>query len=146
MSRPFPLAGLLRVRALAEDTAAAELAAARREEDAARRRAARTAEMLGSSRPPGEAELSAWKAAVAARVALSSLLTEDVADLRDAEEDTGRRQDQWTRARTRTRAVERLRDKHDEEQRAEDERAEQAAIDEVAARRPPTTAPGEEGA
>ena len=144
MSRPFPLAGLLRVRALAEDTAAAELAAARREEDAARERAARTAEMLGSTRPPGEAELAAWQAAVAARVALSSLLVEDVAGVRRAEEETGRRQEDWTRARTRTRAVERLRDKHADEQRTEEERAEQLTLDEVAARRTETAAPGED--
>ena len=144
MSRPFPLAGLLRVRALAEDTAAAELAAARRAEDAARERAARTAEMLGGSRPPGEAELSAWQAAVAARVALSSLLVEDVAVVRRAEDETERRQDEWARARSRTRAVERLRDKHDDEQRTEEERAEQLTLDEVAARRTETAAPGED--
>jgi len=144
MSRPFPLAGLLRVRALAEDTAAAELATARRDERTARDRAARTAELLGTSRPPGEADLAAWQAAVAARVALSSLLTEDVERVRGAQQTVDRRQEDWTTARIRTRAVERLRDKHDVAEREQEEHAEQVVLDEVAARSTDPTAPGED--
>ena len=144
MTRPFPLAGLLRVRALAEDTAAAELASARREERAARDRASLTAEALGSARPPGEADLAAWQAAVAARVALSSLLTEDVERVRGAEQTVGRRQEDWTAARIRTRAVERLRDRHDAAAREQEEHAEQAVLDEVASRTADPTAPGED--
>jgi len=144
MSRPFPLAGLLRVRALAEDTAAAELASARRDERAARDRVARTAELLGTARPPGEADLAAWQAAVAARVALSALLTEDVERVREAEVVVDRRQEGWTAARIRTRAVERLRDKHDATEREQDEHAEQAVLDEVASRTTDVAAPGED--
>lgn len=144
MSRPFPLAGLLRVRAMAEDTAAAELAAARRDERTARDRAQRTAELLGTSRPPAEADLAAWQAAIASRVALSSLLVDDRAALEAAEHVVGRRQEDWTAARIRTRAVERLQDKHDVAEREQDERAEQAVLDEVAARRTDPTAPGED--
>lgn len=144
MSRPFPLAGLLRVRAMAEDTAAAELARARNRERAARDRARATAEMLGSSVPPAEADLAAWQAAVAARVALSSLLTDERSVVRRAETEVGRRQDEWTSARIRTRAVERLRDKHDEGERVADERAEQVVLDEIAARSQAPTAPGED--
>lgn len=144
MSRPFPLAGLLRVRAMAEDTAAAELAAARHLERAARERARATAELLGTSRPPAEADLAAWQAAVAARVALSSLLTQDRSAAADAEVEVGRRQEDWTAARIRTRAVERLRDKHETAERVEEERAEQVVLDEVAARSTAPTAPGED--
>ncbi|MBO0901272.1 flagellar FliJ family protein [Cellulomonas sp. zg-ZUI222] len=144
MSRPFPLAGLLRVRALAEDTAAAELAGARREERAAHERAARTAEVLGAARPPGEADVAAWQAAVAARLSLSALLTEDVERVRGAQDAVERRQEDWTAARIRTRAVERLRDKHDVAERQQEERAEQAVLDEVAARSTDPTAPGED--
>lgn len=144
MSRPFPLAGLLRVRGMAEDTAAAELAAARHHERAARDRARATAEMLGTAHPVGEADLCAWQAAVAARVALSSLLTDDRAALTRAELEVGRRQEDWTAARIRTRAVERLRDKHDDTERSQDERAEQVVLDEIAARSTAPTTPGED--
>ncbi|MCC2334154.1 flagellar export protein FliJ [Cellulomonas wangsupingiae] len=144
MRRPFPLAGLLRVRAMAEDTAAAELAAARRGERSAQERAARTAEALGGSRAPGEADLAAWQAAIAARIALSSLLTEDTAALRHAQDEVGGRQRDWTAARIRTRAVERLRDKHEVEVRAQDERAEQAVLDEVASRSTTPVSPEED--
>lgn len=144
MSRPFPLAGLLRVRALAEDTAAAELAAARQAERQARERARTTAQMLGATLLPADADLSAWQASVAARVALSSLLTDDDAAVRVAEEESGRRQEDWTAARIRTRAVERLRDRHDENERLADERTEQNVLDELAARSTAPTAPGED--
>lgn len=144
MSRPFPLSGLLRVRTMAEDTAAAELAAARNLERAARQRARDTAEMLGSSRPPAEADLAAWRAAVAARVALSSLLTDDRAAAVHAEHEVQQRQEEWTAARIRTRAVERLRDKHDAAERSEQERAEQLVLDEIAARSTAPEAPGED--
>lgn len=144
MSRNFPLAGLLRVRAMAEDTAAAELASARREERVARDRATRTAEMLGSSRPPGEADIAAWQAAIAARVALSSLLSEDLAAVDRAEQQVGRRQSEWTAARVRTRAVDRLRERHEEGERVQQEHAEQVALDEVAARSAAPTTPGED--
>lgn len=144
MSRHFPLSGLLRVRAMAEDTAAAELATARRLERAARERARATADLLGSSHPAGEADLAAWQAAVAARVALSSLLTDDRAALARAEQVVGRRQEDWTTARIATRAVERLRDKHELGERLEEDRAEQVVLDEIAARTTAPTTPGED--
>ena len=46
MTRAFPLAGLLRLRSLAEDQAAAELGLARRDQAAAERRARDTAAEL----------------------------------------------------------------------------------------------------
>jgi len=144
MSRPFPLAGLLRVRAMAEDTAAAELAAARRTEHTARDRAARTTESLGAASVPGEADRTAWQAAIAARAALSSLLREDIEHVHRAQDDVGHRQQDWTAARVRTRAVERLRDKHEVAGRAADERAEQAVLDEVASRTTDPAAPEED--
>ena len=40
----------------------------------------------------------------------------------------------WTAARVRTRAVERLRDKHEDAERVHEQRAEQVVLDEIAAR------------
>lgn len=134
MTRPVPLAGLLRLRALAEDRAAGELAAARREQRLAAERAARTADALGAWRPPHEADHAAWQAAVAARVALSSLLHEQAHVVAGADEVVDLRQADWTAARTRTRAVERLQEKHDAAVATEEGRAEQLALDEIAAR------------
>ncbi len=134
MSRSFPLAGLLRLRALAEDRAAGALAAARREQRSAADRAGRTTDALGAWRPPHESDHAAWQAAVAARVALSSLLVEQAHVVARAEETVALRQEEWSAARTRTRAVERLQEKHDAAVATEEDRAEQLALDEVAAR------------
>lgn len=146
MSRPFPLAGLLRLRAMAEDQAVGELAAARRDQRSAAERAGRTAERLGSWQPPAAADLAAWQAAVAARVALSSLLVEHTDDVDRADHVVADKQQRWTAARTRTRAVERLEEKHVEQVATEEGRAEQAALDEVAGRLGDPTAPPGEGA
>ncbi|MCL2454519.1 MAG: flagellar FliJ family protein [Micrococcales bacterium] len=136
MRRAFPLAGLLRVRSIAEDRAAAELAEAHRQEQAARDRAIETARLLGSSAATAEAEPQAFRASVAARMAMSALLVEAKADVAVAESRTAQRAQAWSVARQATRTVERLGEKHDEEQRTEELKAEQAALDEIAGRRP----------
>lgn len=135
MARSFALAGLLRVRAIQEDQAAAELAEAHRRERAARVRAGDTARALGCVFPPDSADVASWHATVAARLALSALLIERTAAQDAAEEVTASRTADWTAARGRTRSVERLAERHADKVRVEEDRAEQLLLDEVAGRR-----------
>ncbi|NUU15883.1 flagellar export protein FliJ [Cellulomonas humilata] len=135
MTRAFPLAGLLRLRALAEDQAASELALARREQASAERRARETAERLSGSTMPAVGDRLAWHAAVAGRAALGALLVERRTEVVHAEAATDDREQTWTDARQRVRALERLEERHDDAERAEEARAEQKVLDEVAGRR-----------
>jgi len=136
MPRAFPLAGLLRVRGLAEDQAAGALAAAHREENAARERAVETARMLGEVGAVAPADAAAFRASIAARMALSGLLTEAKEQVVVAHGHTMDRTHDWSEARKATRSVERLAEHHDEQVRAEDAQAEQKVLDEVGSRRP----------
>ena len=135
MNRLFPLAGLLRVRALAEDRAAAELASARRKERTAANRARSTQDRLGDAGTPTLAEGRAFQAAVASRMALASMLVEHRAHAVAAQEETDRRAEVWADARRHAKAIERLEERHDEMVRIEETRAEQLVLDEVAGRR-----------
>jgi flagellar FliJ protein len=135
VTRRFPLAGLLRVRAMAEERAAAELAAARRDERAAASRAQSTQDRLAGSATPTVAEGRAFQAAVASRVALASMLVEQRATAVAAQEESDRRTEVWSDARRHVRAIERLEERHDDTVRAEEARAEQLVLDEVAGRR-----------
>jgi len=135
VNRRFPLAGLLRVRAMAEERAAAELAAARRDERAAASRARSTEDRLGESGTPSLADGRAFQAAVASRMALASMLVEHRAHAVAAQDESDRRADVWTDARRHVRAIERLEERHEDTVRAEDARAEQLVLDEVAGRR-----------
>lgn len=135
MSRAFRLAGLLRLRALAEEQAAARLAGATRTRDDAAARRAATEAALGGARFPESADGLGMQAVVASRMALSALLvdqrarvvvTQDAVDAADAE---------WSAARTRTRTLEKLQEKHEAAAQVEEQRAEQVVLDEIAGRR-----------
>ncbi|AEE44815.1 flagellar FliJ family protein [Cellulomonas fimi] len=135
MTRQFPLAGLLRVRALAEERAAGELAAARRAERAAAERARETRERLAGASMPDVADDLAFRASVASRATLAALLHEHDADVQVAQSRTEDRTGAWTAARREARAVERLEERHDATVRAEELHAEQVVLDEVGGRR-----------
>ncbi|QHT58110.1 flagellar export protein FliJ [Cellulomonas sp. H30R-01] len=135
MTRSFPLAGLLRVRALAEERAAAELAAARRAERAAAERARETRERLSGSTLPDVADGLAFRASVASRASLVALLEEQGEQVVAAQTHTEERTDVWAAARRDARAVERLEERHDATVRADELHAEQVVLDEVAGRR-----------
>lgn len=130
----FRLAGLLRVRALQEDLAAAELADARRELRSVRARRARTIAALEGvdAAQVGIANLSAIAASRASADAL-------IADLRILEESLGIRIDQAAEdhrtTHTATRTVERLRDRFDAARRRDRQRHEQIEMDEIAGNR-----------
>jgi flagellar FliJ protein len=131
----FGLTGLLRLRGLREDEAAAALAAAEREAAAADERARSSAERLSASTLPSAVDTATFLAAAASRLSLSSLLTEDTDRLGVARAVAAGRREEWSRARQDERAVERLQEHHEERERAADLRTEQVALDEIAARR-----------
>ncbi|PZR54129.1 flagellar export protein FliJ [Xylanimonas oleitrophica] len=138
MSRAFPLAGLLRVRGLERDSAAAALARAQNEAREADQRARAAREALYEHEMPATSDAQTWQAQVASRAALLALLDQsrDIAARRQAE--TEERRHAWNEARGRVRVVERLHDRHREAQTADELRAEQNVLDEIAGR----TAPG----
>lgn len=142
MSRAFPLASLLRLRTLTEDRAASELALARRDQARAEQRARDTAERLSGATLPREGDLLAFRAAVAGRAALGSLLVERRGDVVAAESVTDERAETWSEAHQQVRALERLEERHQEAERLEETRAEQKVLDEIAGRRASASSEG----
>lgn len=135
MERQFRLAGLLRLRRLEEERAAAELAVANAQKRAAERRRDELSTLMGGSSMPARSGAPEWQAAVAARAALTGMV--DEADIAVAV--AVRRGEivaaEWTGARTRVAMIDKLAERHEALVRAEDERAEQLLLDEAASRR-----------
>lgn len=109
---PFRLAGLLRLRRLQQDDAAGDLARA----NAAARQAAllaiRRREALAGHRMPDESGALAWTAAAAARAALSTASIESAEHSALAAQEAGQATDVWHVARSRTKALEHLEERH----------------------------------
>lgn len=143
MSRMFPLAGLLRLRTMTEDRAAAELAGAHARHDHAQARAMQTEALLRGVSVPESVDLTSWRAVAVSRIALGALLVEHEDDVRRALGEVDVRTQAWSHARRETRALERLAERHEETVRLEENRAEQLVLDEVASRS--TAAPAAPG-
>ncbi len=135
MSRVFRLASLLRLRTIAEEQAAVELAAVTRRRDAAEARRRETEAMLEGTTVPRLVDSLGFQAVVASRVALSGLLVEHRATVQQAQATVQDAETSWSQARTRTRTLEKLAERHETEVRVEEARTEQAALDETAGRR-----------
>ena len=129
----FGLAGLLRVRTFREETAAAELGAAERPRRARRAPADDTLQRLAATGDP--VDQAVWRATMASRVALSSLLIERSLDAAAADRAADERRAAWSAARRDLRAVEKLAEHHEERERLAEGRAEQLVLDEAASRR-----------
>jgi len=145
VSRAFRLAGLLRLRALAEEQAAAQRAVSVRGRDTAAARVTATEAALASA---GFAPLSdgpGMQAVVASRLALSALLVDRRAQVLVAQDEVDAADAVWSEARTRTRTLEKLQEKHDAAVRVEEQRAEQVVLDEIAGRRAGVPAGAGEG-
>jgi flagellar FliJ protein len=133
MARPFSLAGLLRLRKLQEDQAAAEVsvARARAAEVAARQKYAENS-LASLMTPTVDSESMRWTAA--ARASTSSALGE----LEGLEAEWAlRTEDARARhaaARGNALGLEKLEAKHNAAEAGESLRAEQAVLDEIAAR------------
>lgn len=130
----FTLAGLLRLRQVQEDRAAAELGHAERERVRREERARATGDRLAASHLPLEADESSWLAAVASRLTLHALLDEDTQQAAAAQGAAAASRAQWTAARQAERSVERLEEHHETRERAAELKSEQQALDEIAGR------------
>ena len=130
----FSLGGLLRLRGLQEDQAAAALGEEERQVAAADERARRMAERLSGVDLPSQVDGTTFLAAAASRLSLSSLLTEETERLVEARSVATERRADWSHARQAERTVERLAEHHEERERQADLRAEQLVLDEVAGR------------
>lgn len=139
MERRFRLAGLLRLRKLQEEQAAAELGRAngRREREQSRSRKARR-DLADHAFEPG-AELPAWRATVAARSALRQNVQLASAAVVSAQQEVTEREAEWNQTRVRAVPLEKLEEKHAERVAFEDLRVEQIQLDEAATRRATTT-------
>lgn len=129
----FSLAGLLRLRRLEEDTRAAELSTARSREAVGSARVRRVRAQLAQSElaPDSFAALASIAAARAASggmlVELERTQAEEAAAVATAET-------AHLEAHRRTRALEKLQERHDAQQLADELRREQRTLDEIAAR------------
>lgn len=138
----FRLAGLLRLRQMQEEQAAADLARANAARARAEERRRDTQAMLNDSMLPERTDELAWRAAVAARASLAGMLTESVLSVRSATavvDDAGAA---WSAARTLTTTLGKLEERHDREVRLAEDRAEQLVLDETAGRRAAATTTG----
>jgi flagellar FliJ protein len=133
MARPFSLAGLLRLRKLQEDQAAAEVSVARaRAAEVASRQKYAENSLASFMSPNVDSESMRWTAA--ARASTASALAE--LDALDTEW-TLRTEDARARhaaARANALGLEKLEARHNAAATGEELRAEQAALDEIAAR------------
>ena len=143
--KPFRLAGLLRLRSMQEEQAAADLSlenAARAR--AAKRRAEAQSEYAGTTLPHN-GDVAAWHIAIAGRAALAGRVVEAIAVLDTAEERVTAATAHWSDARRRAVTLEKLADRHAVEAEAADLAADQVVLDELATQRSPrAAAPGAE--
>ena len=149
MAKRFQLAGLMRVRELQEEKAAADLAEANQTKLEARRRAEAMNETLAVQSFPDLAHSNAydahaealtshspnWKAIVAARAAVAAMLRESTQALSVASENAAMATEQWTQAKTRAAMIDKLKARHEMQVEAEELREEQLTLDEAALRK-----------
>lgn len=133
MPRPFPLAGLLKLRQTQEDTAAGNLAAAAARHKGSRERKAETLARLHSSdTEPAEPEV--LMAIAAARASARSQLADlDALEAATAEEHS-QASAAYMAARAKTVPLVKMSDRHAVTVQHEDQKAEQDALDEIAGR------------
>jgi flagellar FliJ protein len=134
MSRQFPLAGLLRLRRLEQDQAAAHLGAVNAQLRAVAAR--KDAALAEAERLPSEAaDAASLRAIAAARSASSSLLADLEALTALADAGAERAQQDLAAARARTLGLEKLEARHVAEAAAADLAVEQNVLDELSSTR-----------
>lgn len=136
MSRPYRLAGLLRLRKLQEDQAAADLAVAHAERRAALARQSLSDDALADHDFDPVSQLGAWRSAVAIRASLRGLAVEASVASEIAATEVDQREMAWADARRRAVPLEKLAERHAEAEKVEDLRQEQIVLDEIASRGP----------
>lgn len=139
----FRLSGLLRLRRMQEDQAAAELARTTIRRQRASLRAERAREQLsGHDLSSFGGDPNAFRAGVAARAALSAAVFDTQAAAESAREQEADATGRWSQARTRSKTIDKLEQKHLVIERAAAGHKEQVALDELATQRA-TTGAGE---
>ncbi len=140
----FRLSGLLRLRRMEEDQAAAELARTTiRRQRATRRAEEALAQLSGHDLTPYGGDPTAFRAAIAARASLSAIVFDTQAAAESAREQEQQASDRWSQARTQSKSLDKLEQRHVLAEVAEQGRTEQHALDELATQR--ATATGERG-
>ena len=135
MERAFRLAGLLRLRKLQEEQAAALLATSNyRLRSAVSSRDGRQLALSGHTLPDGD--YRAFAAGVAARGTLGDLLVEATEVVGGARAQVVTDTADWSATRSRSVGLEKLEDKHRVLVDHEDDRLEQIVLDEIASRLP----------
>lgn len=133
MTNSFPLAGLLRLRKLQEDQAAAALTSARGRAEAVRRRSRRLREALDADGAAAN-NVDHLVAIAAARASTSSMLSELEALGRSTAEDEARTLAEHQESRRRALTLEKLEAGHQAAEAAERGIEEQRVLDELAVR------------
>lgn len=133
MSR-FRLAGLLRLRKMQEDTAAAELARTSVRRREAERLEARARAVIGGHEM-GSGGGQMWVASVAARSAYSASVDMARAAVGEAMDAEAAAQLVYRAAKQKATTLDKLESRHIEAERAEEERVEQQVLDELATQR-----------
>lgn len=136
MSR-FRLRSVLRVRRIQEQLAVSEVLRRQGTEERARDRARVLDERIGRAAMPARSGSHEFFASVHARLALASDVAAAQARAELAMADTQVARTAWSVTRQARRGVERLEERHVLAERTAAERAEQAAIDEIATTRSP---------
>ncbi|MCT1606260.1 flagellar FliJ family protein [Nesterenkonia massiliensis] len=140
MSRRFPLAGLMRLRHLEETQAAGRLQSARQDQQNTNQRLARFVETnTGGENPSSPAALLAI---AAARSSSRSMLTELHALAAQAEQQVQDAESAYSQAKRATGVVEKLHQRHLQQQEVEELAREQSVLDEAAQRSHQYTAKG----
>jgi len=134
VNRSFRLAGLLRLRALQEEQAAAALALANADAGRAGEHHQETRNVMAGTVFPDHGNENTWRAAVADRAAMASLVGDAAIAVQVATRRSELAAAEWTAARTSVATLDKLEDRHDAVVRAEDERTEQLVLDEAASR------------
>ncbi|SDC84661.1 flagellar FliJ protein [Sanguibacter gelidistatuariae] len=137
MSRPYRLAGLLRLRKLQEDQAASDLAVANAARRAALDRQSAAEGALADHGFDPVTDVGAWRSAIASRVALRGLVLEASVAAEVAATEVNQRELAWADARRRAIPLEKLEERHEETEKIEDLRQEQIVLDEIASRGTP---------
>lgn len=135
MERTFRLAGLLRLRRLEEERAAAALATANVQTRQAEADRDDLVNVMAGTIFPHHADEGLWRTAVAARASLTALVGEAEVLAEVAARRGELAAEDWSAARARVSMLDKLAERHDALVRAADDRAEQQLLDEAAARR-----------
>lgn len=133
--RPFRLQSVARLRQMEEDQAAAELLRRSQRRRAADMSTLRAQEALGTTELPTRSDVLGWQSSVAARAAASAAAVEAATAAELALADERGAQGAWSDARRRTTTIGKLAERHRLAQLAEQNHAEQLALDEMASRR-----------